>query len=119
MENMKPEQLARLLVTELRTHGEGDEPFVMVDGHAYRGDDFSDESLDSVVVDDSRVNGRNTAVVPGVTLTRGHPLPPPHREVSSQPPPAAMAAVQAGGAAGSPDVSHGRQTSGGREPARR
>jgi hypothetical protein len=29
----------------------------------------------SGVVDDSKVNGRNTAVVPGVTLTRGHPLP--------------------------------------------
>src|SRR6266850_4899009 len=29
----------------------------------------------SGVVDDSPVNGRNTAVVPGVTLTRGHPLP--------------------------------------------
>jgi hypothetical protein len=29
----------------------------------------------SGVVDDSTVNGRNTAVVPGVTLTRGHPLP--------------------------------------------
>ncbi|HMH80276.1 MAG TPA: hypothetical protein VK514_08640 [Candidatus Acidoferrum sp.] len=29
----------------------------------------------SGVVDDSRVNGRNTAVVPGITLTRGHPLP--------------------------------------------
>jgi hypothetical protein len=26
-------------------------------------------------VDDSKVNGRNAAVVPGVTLTRGHPLP--------------------------------------------
>jgi hypothetical protein len=53
--------------------------------------------------------------------TRGRPLPPPRREVSSWPPPAAMAAVQAalqaGGAVGSPDVSHGRQTSGGREPA--
>ncbi|HVH50215.1 MAG TPA: hypothetical protein VM781_01005 [Candidatus Bathyarchaeia archaeon] len=30
----------------------------------------------SGIVDDSPVNGRNTAVVPGVTLTRGHPLPP-------------------------------------------
>jgi hypothetical protein len=29
----------------------------------------------SGIVDDSPVNGRNTAVVPGVTLTRGHPLP--------------------------------------------
>jgi hypothetical protein len=29
----------------------------------------------SGVVDDSPVNGRNTAVVPSVTLTRGHPLP--------------------------------------------
>src|SRR5882724_3741002 len=29
----------------------------------------------SGVVDDSKVNGRNTAVVPGVTLTRGHPFP--------------------------------------------
>jgi hypothetical protein len=29
----------------------------------------------SGVVDDSKANGRNTAVVPGVTLTRGHPLP--------------------------------------------
>ena len=29
----------------------------------------------SGIVDDSKVNGRNTAVVPGVTLTRGHPLP--------------------------------------------
>jgi hypothetical protein len=29
----------------------------------------------SGVVDDSKVNGRNTAVVPGVTWTRSHPLP--------------------------------------------
>ncbi len=29
----------------------------------------------SGVVDDSPVNGRNSAVVPGITLTRGHPLP--------------------------------------------
>src|SRR4029077_3148814 len=29
----------------------------------------------SGVADDSRGNGRNSAVVPGVTLTRGHPLP--------------------------------------------
>ena len=48
--------------------------------------------------------------------TRGHLLPPLRREVSSQPPPGAVAAVQAalqaGEPAGSPDVSHGRQTSG-------
>lgn len=30
----------------------------------------------SGIVDDSHVNGRNTAVVPGVLLSRGHPLPP-------------------------------------------
>jgi hypothetical protein len=41
--------------------------------------------------------------------TRGHPLQPPHREISSQPPPAA---VQAGEPAGSPDVSHGDKPSG-------
>jgi hypothetical protein len=29
----------------------------------------------SGVVDDSHVNGRNTAVVPGVTISRAHPLP--------------------------------------------
>ncbi len=29
----------------------------------------------SGVVDDSHVNGRNTAVVPGVTISRSHPLP--------------------------------------------
>src|SRR5260221_13096600 len=29
----------------------------------------------SGVVDDSPVNGKNSAVVPGITLTRGHPLP--------------------------------------------
>ena len=50
---------------------------------------------------------------------RGHLLPPPHREVFSQPPPAAVAAIQAalqaGEPAGPPDVSHGRQTSGGGE----
>jgi hypothetical protein len=41
--------------------------------------------------------------------TRGHLLPPLHREVSSQPPPPA---VQAGEPAGSPDVSHGDKPSG-------
>jgi hypothetical protein len=29
----------------------------------------------SGIVDDSKVSGRNTAVVPGVTSTRGHPFP--------------------------------------------
>ena len=47
--------------------------------------------------------------------THGHPLPPLHREVFSATPAAVQAALQAGESAGSPDVSHGRQTSGGGE----
>ena len=45
--------------------------------------------------------------------TRGHPLQPLHREVFSATPAGVQAALQAGESAGSPDVSHGRQTSGG------
>lgn len=30
----------------------------------------------SGVIGDSQINGRNTAVVPGVSLSRGHALPP-------------------------------------------
>jgi hypothetical protein len=50
--------------------------------------------------------------------TRGHLLQPPHREISSQPSSAAVAGHPSPGEpVGSSDVSHGRQTSGGRELA--